>query len=184
MSGLVNGLQNRLQQFESARHLMKQEEESLKQGFLLCFSPHLILHIYYTPLFRILHLHHHFPPLTFHSDSLGMINNYPQLSFVYNRRKTATSTTLTPMRHTNILALVGPKLTACYNSHSTVFFCKYKLFIPNRQEIYAVLPPIDHALLCTYPSMAGLVCSKHLLWLFHTSYHLASQQLEPHKSSL
>ncbi len=29
MSGLVNGLQNRLQQFESARHLQKHEREVL-----------------------------------------------------------------------------------------------------------------------------------------------------------
>ena len=28
MSGLVNGLQNRLQQFESARHLLKRESQT------------------------------------------------------------------------------------------------------------------------------------------------------------
>ena len=39
MSGLVNGLQNRLQQFESARHLLKAGNP--KWGFRFSFFPHI-----------------------------------------------------------------------------------------------------------------------------------------------
>ena len=39
MSGLVNGLQNRLQQFESARHLKVQFRNPHK-GFRNCFIPY------------------------------------------------------------------------------------------------------------------------------------------------
>ena len=35
MSGLVNGLQNRLQQFESARHLQKRESQKDSLFFVL-----------------------------------------------------------------------------------------------------------------------------------------------------
>ena len=37
MSGLVNGLQNRLQQFESARHLSKAKRKLKKKFFSLFF---------------------------------------------------------------------------------------------------------------------------------------------------
>ena len=40
MSGLVNGLQNRLQQFESARHLSKAKRKLKKKFFSLFLYPH------------------------------------------------------------------------------------------------------------------------------------------------
>ncbi len=41
MSGLVNGLQNRLRRFESARHLTKKELNSIQLFFILCILQHL-----------------------------------------------------------------------------------------------------------------------------------------------
>ena len=45
MSGLVNGLQNRLQQFESARHLSKAKRKLKKKFFSIFLYPRPSFHI-------------------------------------------------------------------------------------------------------------------------------------------
>ena len=56
MSGLVNGLQNRLQQFESARHLSKAKRKLKKKFFSLFLYPRPSFHIPHSTLLENLQL--------------------------------------------------------------------------------------------------------------------------------
>ena len=93
MSGLVNGLQNRLRRFESARHL----RSKIKGIFLVSKESQNGLSFYFKHNTNIIHyllknntLSAYILPLTIHLVSLSMINKYPQVTFVYDRRKIAS----------------------------------------------------------------------------------------------
>ena len=74
MSGLVNGLQNRLQQFESARHLSKAKRKLKKKFFSLFLYPQ--------STFLIPHSSFHIPHSTFLIPHSTLLETYNFVSFL------------------------------------------------------------------------------------------------------